>query len=238
MFSSFNRLIIKDKCEENLDGVKASIDMLRQFNSQLNRFALTAEEHYAIHGFARNEHSKEFEKGTLKENGLQCHKEDVRLNDAIATYGRLKDIHAKRPFFFFLFHPNQNSKEKEAIEYMRNILKNNYKFTDAELVASPVFRKFDNELLHQTNRITIAQTELNKVLGDGIPATSFAAGANETGGVADNYNYNSYMANVESWPRFSRENGVKQLLWHHSDIKNIAYYFVYPFFEQLVSEGD
>ncbi|MCQ2602970.1 MAG: hypothetical protein MJ193_03470, partial [Clostridia bacterium] len=126
---------IKDKCEENLDGVKASIDMLRQFNSQLNRFALTAEEHYAIHGFARNERSKEFEKGTLKENGLQCHKEDVRLDDAVATYGRLKDIHAKRPFFFFLFHPNQNSKEKESLEYMRNTLKNNYHFTDAELDA-------------------------------------------------------------------------------------------------------
>lgn len=111
-------------------------------------------------------------------------------------------------------------------------------FTDAELVVSPIFRKFDNELLHQTNRITIAQTELNKVLGDGVPALSFAAGRNETGGVADNYNYNSYMANVESWPRFNRENGVKRLLWHHSDIKNIAYYFVYPLFEQLVSEGD
>lgn len=65
-----------------------------------------------------------------------------------------------------------------------------------------------------------------------------AAGANETGGVADNYNYNSYMTNEELWPRFSRENGVKQLLWHHSDIKNMAYYFVYPLFEQLVSEGD
>lgn len=111
-------------------------------------------------------------------------------------------------------------------------------FTDAELVASPIFRKFDNDLLHQTNRITIAQTELNKVLGDGIPALSFAAGANETGGVADNYNYNSYMTNEELWPRFSRENGVKRLLWHHSDIKNMAYYFVYPLFEQLVSEGD
>lgn len=34
------------------------------------------------------------------------------------------------------------------------------------------------------------------------------------------------------------ENGVKRLLWHHSDIKNIAYYFVYPLFEQLVPEGD
>lgn len=111
-------------------------------------------------------------------------------------------------------------------------------FTDVELIASPIFRTFDNDLLHQTNLISIAQTELNKVLGDGIPATSFAAGANEVGGVSGNLNYISFMANEESWPRFSRENGVKRLLWHHSDIKNIAYYFVYPLFEQLISEGD
>lgn len=56
-------------------------------------------------------------------------------------------------------------------------------FTDAELVASPIFRRFDNGLLHQTSLISIPQTELNKVLGDAIPAESFAAGRNETSGV-------------------------------------------------------
>ena len=39
-------------------------------------------------------------------------------------------------------------------------------FSDAELIAEPVFRKFDKVLLHQTNLISIAQTEINKVLGD------------------------------------------------------------------------
>lgn len=94
--------------------------------------------------------------------------------------------------------------------------------------------------MHSTNAVTATQIAevRDRILADGIPALTFAAGANETGGVTENNNYDSCMANVESWPRFSRENGVKRLLWHHSDIKNIAYYFVYPLFELLVSEGD
>jgi len=51
--------------------------------------------------------------------------------------------------------------------------------------ASPIFRRFDNDLLHQTNCTSIAQTELNKVMGDGIPVISVAAGANDAGWVAE-----------------------------------------------------
>lgn len=40
-------------------------------------------------------------------------------------------------------------------------------FSDAELMAEPIFRKFDNAMLHQTNSILISQTELNKVMGMG-----------------------------------------------------------------------
>ena len=110
-------------------------------------------------------------------------------------------------------------------------------FTDAELIASPIFRRFDNDLLHQTNLISIAQTELNKVMGDGIPATSFAAGANETGGVAGNYNYQEQTPN--GWPseRQGRRGGVRVDTWLHSDLKNVAYYYVHKLFEKIV-KGD
>ena len=114
-------------------------------------------------------------------------------------------------------------------------------YTDEEMVTSPPFLPFaERDWLHSTNAVTATQIAevRDRILADGIPALTFAAGANETGGATDDYNYNSFMANVESWPRFSRENGVKRLLWHHSDIKNIAYYFVYPLFELLVSEGN
>ena len=101
-------------------------------------------------------------------------------------------------------------------------------FTDAELVASPIFRKFDNELLHQTNRITIAQTELNKVLGDGVPALSFAAGRNEISRFGDggNYNYQGVGIIPNGWPRTNGD-------WRHSDLKNVAYFYVWKLFEKI-----
>lgn len=103
-----------------------------------------------------------------------------------------------------------------------------------------MFLPFAEDWLHATNAVTAAQVAAvrDRILADGIPAQTFAAGANAIDGVSGTYNYNSFMANLESWPRFNRENGVKRLLWYHSDIKDIAYYFVYPLFEQLVSEGD
>ena len=99
--------------------------------------------------------------------------------------------------------------------------------TDVELIASPIFRRFDNGLLHQTNLIAIAQTELNKVLGDGIPATSFAAGRNETSGVSGNYNYQSENGTPNGWP--SNRDG-----WFHSDLKEVAFWYTYKLFEKIV----
>lgn len=81
--------------------------------------------------------------------------------------------------------------------------------------------------------ITIAQTELNKVLGDGIPATSFAAGANETGGVADNYNYQGAGNTPNGWPRLDDDDNP---LWEHSDLKNVAYFYVRQLFKKIVDE--
>ena len=100
-------------------------------------------------------------------------------------------------------------------------------FTDAELVASPIFRRFDNGLLHQTSLISIPQTELNKVLGDGIPATSFAAGRNETSGVSGNYNYQNENGTPNGWP--SNRDG-----WFHSDLKEVAFWYTYKLFEKIV----
>jgi len=104
-------------------------------------------------------------------------------------------------------------------------------FTDAELIASPVFRKFDNATLHQTNVIAIAQTELNKVMGDGIPATSFAAGANPIGNaILEDYNYQGRLR-PNGWPR-------NQANWMHSDIKNVAYFYIYDFFDKLTGSSN
>lgn len=55
-------------------------------------------------------------------------------------------------------------------------------------------------------------------------AESFAAGANVTGGVADNYDYQSQTPN--GWPR---TNGA----WRHSDLTDVAYFYVWKLFEKI-----
>lgn len=68
-----------------------------------------------------------------------------------------------------------------------------------------------------------------KMLGDAIPAESFAAGANETGGVENNYNMQIDTPN--GWPR---KNDSEEPQWHHSDIKNASFYYTYKFFEKIM----
>ena len=118
-----------------------------------------------------------------------------------------------------------NSEHERLLGSLTEFAKTN-NFTDAELIASPIFREFDNELLHQTNVIEIARTEINKVLGDGIPATSFAAGSNPIGNCGiQNYHYwNGKRPN--GWPD---EDGR----WRHSDIIKMSYFYVYDFFDKL-----
>jgi hypothetical protein len=89
--------------------------------------------------------------------------------------------------------------------------------------------------MHSTNLFTIADSSYREqlratFLADAIPATSFAAGANHTSGVKDNHNMHDFMA--EGWPR--RKNNKN--IWLHSDIKNIAYVFLYPLFDNFIEE--
>ena len=105
-------------------------------------------------------------------------------------------------------------------------------FTDAELVASPIFRKFDNSMLHQTNLILIAQTELNKVMGDGIPATSFAAGRNLIVNVLDG-NIELSPDRLSYWP--SERIVQRRRQWYHSDICNVAFFYVNLMFHKIVA---
>jgi hypothetical protein len=104
------------------------------------------------------------------------------------------------------------------------------KFTNLELIVNPLFRKLDNEIFHQTNSIAIAQTELNKVMSDAIPATSFAAGANDMGRGLKSYNMHDYM--VTSW---TRKDSDGKSVWYHSDIKDVAYYFTHGLFEKVMN---
>ena len=114
-----------------------------------------------------------------------------------------------------------------------------YGFTDKagtdlareEAIIHPLFTPFrsESEAMHSTNLFAIAdatyRNELRaKFLADAIPATSFAAGANHTGGVV---NHNMENDIVNGWPR-SKNN------WLHSDIKNVSFYFCYKMFTYIL----
>ena len=109
--------------------------------------------------------------------------------------------------------------------------------TREDAIIHPLFTPFrnENEAMHSTNLFTIADTVYReqlcaKFLADATPATSFAVGANHTSGVKDNHNMHDFMA--EGWPR--RKNNKN--IWLHSDIKNIAYVFLYPLFDNFIEE--
>lgn len=123
-----------------------------------------------------------------------------------------------------------NSEHTNLLGQLDDFSKTN-EYTNAELIASPLFRPFDNSTFHQTNLITIAQTELNKVMGDGIPAISFAAGANpiESSSVDGNIELSTNMS--YSWPETRIENNIR--IWKHSDIRSIAFFYVKPIFKKI-----
>lgn len=97
----------------------------------------------------------------------------------------------------------------------------------ADAIEHPLFTPFraEAESMHSTNLFMIGDATYRvglraKFLADAIPATSFAVGANATSGVEDNYNMQS--PSVLGWPR-RKDN---RDLWFHSDLKNVAFYFV------------
>ena len=94
-----------------------------------------------------------------------------------------------------------------------------------DLIRSPLFTSFDDARMSSTNALNIVDYGLRaKMLGDAIPAESFAAGANATEGVGGNYNMQGVTPN--GWPRTSND-------WRHSDLKDVSYYYVWKLFEKI-----
>ena len=103
-------------------------------------------------------------------------------------------------------------------------------YTRDDLITSPLFTSFNDSRMASTNALNIADYRLRaKMLGDAIPAESFAAGRNMIGGVSGNYNYQGQQ--IDGWPRKDRRGNS---LWYHSDIKDVSFFFTYPFFIRVV----
>ena len=100
-------------------------------------------------------------------------------------------------------------------------------YTDVQLTQTPIFRPFDNSTLHATNVVSLTLAQKAKVLGDGIPAVSFATGANplpEPAGITS-VDMTDF---AQDWPR-----GLG--IWWHSDISDVAYRHLSGFYDMIVN---
>lgn len=108
-------------------------------------------------------------------------------------------------------------------------------YTDEEMVTSPPFLPFAEDWLHSTNAVTATQIAevRDRILADGIPALTFAAGANVIGAFGEWGNYNYQSATLVGWPKTDDNDNP---VWEHSDIKNVAYFYVRQLFKKIVDE--
>ena len=74
-----------------------------------------------------------------------------------------------------------------------------------------------------------------KFLADAIPAESFAAGANALSGASGIGSYNFQSETPNGWPKLDDDNNP---VWEHSDLKNVAYFYVYKLFKRLVRDSN
>ena len=90
------------------------------------------------------------------------------------------------------------------------------------------------------NTIASDPVKRTQLLNEAIPATSLAVGANYTARFGDSNNYNmpSLYANAAHWPSargVDKTSGIAVPNWHHSDMREVAYIYLYPFFDKLSS---
>jgi len=102
----------------------------------------------------------------------------------------------------------------------------------SDSVIRPLFTPFTDSSLHRVGSDRRVDDVLRaRMLGDAIPAESFATGANALE-VASILNYDMAA---------NRKNGNPRMIktgWRHSDIKDVAFYHVYSIFEEFLKEGD
>lgn len=109
---------------------------------------------------------------------------------------------------------------------------------DSALRHAPFFGAFDNgEIVTDAGSQFLREHPevCNRILADGIPAESFAAGANE---INKEFIPNSHEMKSKSstqWPD-EREDENDGPCWRHSDLKDVAYPFVRHLYLELVKE--
>ena len=209
-----------------------SSDWHKLFESDDGRCALTWRGRYANLANAVNCHSPTEDVLANVASGLGSAWSAQELLKGTGTLAFMPRVASEAGWWFNQQHTVPLSKD--------DLLKT--EFTPDEMKTSPPFSPFADKWLHTTNAVAAAQVAdiLPRILADGIPATTFAAGANEIGGVSGNVSFHGLMSNEAVWPKGRQEDvegGGKRNVWQHSDIKNLAYFYVYRLFE-LIVESD
>jgi hypothetical protein len=110
--------------------------------------------------------------------------------------------------------------------------------TDDELRSNSFFKRFDDDRLYNINQGGGAANEYHtrsKMLAEGLPALSFAAGANSVDSFEDQ-NVNMMTLKVNgAWPlRGGDEIGA----WLHSDFRMVAFYYTQRLYKKFIDEGE
>ena len=111
---------------------------------------------------------------------------------------------------------------------------------DGSIVTNAVFDRGVSAMFSST----ISDYDIADILAFHIPAVSSPAGRVMTAGeemqdgLDFDLNGSSYRANGWGRPRPSGHPDNEPIPWLHSDIKNMAYYYVYPAFTNIVNKGE
>ena len=110
------------------------------------------------------------------------------------------------------------------------------------LRTNAFFKPFNIAGLYTTNGPAVAAVPANRarLLAEALPALSRAAGSNPLAAFGDNRNTDlmSFKTDAE-WPAERPQITVGQPKpWKHSDFKNVAYRYVYHFYDDVVTKGN
>lgn len=109
-----------------------------------------------------------------------------------------------------------------------------WELTDAHLRLEPIFRHYPHWL---TDGSELSDVEIETMLAKGIPALTPAIGRTRISSLdverQIDINVKDYKPN--GWPMRDKPNYDR---WLHSDIKNMAYYYTYKFFDEMVNKGE
>ncbi len=104
-------------------------------------------------------------------------------------------------------------------------------------VLTPFFLRFDSsngDVFGASGSTVAANPDVrNRFLAEALPAKTFAAGANrlKTLGAASNYNMDDHKPS--GWP----EQRDEDTRWHHSDWRDVAYFYTYEVVDFMVNNA-